>query len=435
MSTTPQSTYDVIIVGGRPAGASLAARLGARGFSVLVVDKASFPSQPEVPSCPIMYQASMRLLDEIGITEDRYAASATRVTTGVLGVEGIFQAVMHVPEMFGRSYICGFDRAAFDEVLWRHLAKYPSVSTREQFTVSELVRGEAGRVVGIEGSERGGPKETFGATLCVVGADGRHSFVARKVGAPIVEDCSERTSTIHFAQWEDLAPCDAAPDPVVQLISNGRGKNILFFPSMNGRVGISTHVRTDRADTKGDAQNYYLSLLRSFPTVLRRLEGARQVGPLLGIRRIANRYLAHGGPGWVLVGDALHHKDPVDGQGIYDALIEAKRLAEILTQVRDRALPWTQALADYQRAVAQETGGMFQESMKRLERELYSEFPTPVIRTLLRWLMQDPEYQRRFLYFLGRVIPPENWLTPSLALGAMARGAKRDLDRLLGRAT
>lgn len=36
----PEAQYDVVIVGGRPAGASLAARLGERGRRVLVIDRA-----------------------------------------------------------------------------------------------------------------------------------------------------------------------------------------------------------------------------------------------------------------------------------------------------------------------------------------------------------------------------------------------------------
>ncbi|HEU4758513.1 MAG TPA: FAD-dependent monooxygenase, partial [Dehalococcoidia bacterium] len=71
MSETTQ--YDVVIVGGRPAGATLAARLGARGHSVLVLDRAAFPSAPAVPSSPTVHPGGMRLLDELGIEERRYA--------------------------------------------------------------------------------------------------------------------------------------------------------------------------------------------------------------------------------------------------------------------------------------------------------------------------------------------------------------------------
>src|SRR5690348_16617339 len=83
--------YDVIIVGARPAGASLAARLGAQGFTVLLVDKARFPSLPEVPSCPIMYASSMALFDEIGFDESKYVQATTRVHKGIVAFEGYFQ--------------------------------------------------------------------------------------------------------------------------------------------------------------------------------------------------------------------------------------------------------------------------------------------------------------------------------------------------------
>lgn len=46
--------YDVIIIGGRHAGASLAIRLAQGGLHVLVVDRAIFPSRPAVPSMPLI---------------------------------------------------------------------------------------------------------------------------------------------------------------------------------------------------------------------------------------------------------------------------------------------------------------------------------------------------------------------------------------------
>ncbi|MBC8098595.1 MAG: FAD-dependent monooxygenase, partial [Armatimonadetes bacterium] len=40
--------YDVIIVGGRPAGSTLAARLGQYGLRVLLLERGTFPSLPAV---------------------------------------------------------------------------------------------------------------------------------------------------------------------------------------------------------------------------------------------------------------------------------------------------------------------------------------------------------------------------------------------------
>ena len=419
--------YDVIVVGGRPAGAALAARLGAGGMSVLVVDKASFPSLPEVPSCPVLYAGTMALLAEIGFTEDLYAHAVTRVRAGVLMVEPYFHTRMVVPELFGRDYICGFDRAAFDAALWAYLGRFPAVTRRERLRVDGLLRDDTGRVTGILGAEEGQPAERLHARLCVVGADGRHSLVARKVGARVIEDCSERTSTCHFAEWEALAPCPVDSEPIVQIVTRCRGVSVLFFPSANGRVHVATHVRSDRADTGGDPQQYYRRHLDDFAAVRQRLAGARQVGELLGVKKIANRYREAGGPGWLLVGDAVHHKDPVDGQGVYDALIEGKRLAELLLAAHHDKLTWDALVPAYARAIKEETGGMFRATMQRLARELYQEPPVPVICTMMRWLMQDPAYHHQFFAFLSRAIPPENWLGPSLVLGAAARGILRDL--------
>ena len=50
--------YDVIVVGGRPAGATLAARLGRQGLRVLLLERATFPSAPAA-SCPVIYPATI----------------------------------------------------------------------------------------------------------------------------------------------------------------------------------------------------------------------------------------------------------------------------------------------------------------------------------------------------------------------------------------
>ena len=149
MNAEPAGTldFDVAIVGGRPAGASLAARLGARGVRVLVVDRAELHSQPAVPSCPVVYPSSMRLLDEIGMNEAEYSEVSGRIRLLVIKFHTHFDASFPLPMMFGRDYVYGIDRAHFDHALWAHLAKYPSVTARRGFAFQDLVRDEGGQVV------------------------------------------------------------------------------------------------------------------------------------------------------------------------------------------------------------------------------------------------------------------------------------------------
>lgn len=430
MSVEPAAALDfeVIIVGGRPAGASLAARLGARGVRVLVVDKAELHSLPAVPSCPLVYPAAMSLLDEIGLDEGAYADPSARCRSMVLQFGKHFQTRFVMPRIFGRDYIYGIDRAQFDHALWAHLARYSSVTARREFSVLELVRDADGQVIGIEGQQGDGPMETIRAR-CVVGADGRFSLVGRKVGAKVTEDFPDHTSTVYFADWEGLELAGGGDRPV-QVYATGRGTNVMFFPMPGGRVSVCTHMRSDRVDVGGDADGFYKGELQRHGWVQGLLAGARRVGPLFGMKRIGNRYVEAGGPGWVLVGDALHQKDPVDGQGIYDALIAAKLLDEELSPFLVGERTFTAFLDGYRRRVFEATHPMFLATMDRLKRELYEEPPTIVIKTLIRWMLTDPEYQNRFVRFLGRDIAPESWLTPAMMRSYVARGMVRDVRRL-----
>lgn len=367
----------------------------------------------------------MALFDEIGFTESLYRGVA-KIHHSVVQQGNEPPIVAEMSPVHGRDYLYGLDRAQFDAALWEHLTRFPTVEARSGLRVVEVLRSPQGRVVGVEGEHPDGRKEKLYARLCVVGADGRHSPIARKVGAAIVEDRSQYTSTVHFAEWENVGPAAAGAEPAVHTVTAGRGKAVLFFPSSSGRINIASYVRSDRAHTDGDAQSYYLEVLSSFASVQQRLAGARQLRPLVGMRRIGNRYRQHGGPGWVLVGDALHHKDPVDTQGIYDALIESKRLAELLVAHHRQALPWDTLLASYQEAIRQETFEIFKRTTQAVK-SLYYDVPAVVMRTVMRWLMRDPAYRRQTVEFLARASDSSRRHPAGVVLGAIGRGIKNDL--------
>src|SRR3954469_21128870 len=112
--------HDVVIVGGRPAGSALAARLGARGHKVLVVDRATFPSVPAVPSSPTLHPGAMRLLDELGIEEAAYADPHARIARFAFEFSTYFITLMKMPEVHGRDCFYGVDRSRFDHLLWKN---------------------------------------------------------------------------------------------------------------------------------------------------------------------------------------------------------------------------------------------------------------------------------------------------------------------------
>lgn len=426
--------YDVIIVGGRPAGVGLALRLAKQGRSVLVLDRATFPSQPQVPSCPALHMGTLALLDELGVPEAAYAAGAQRFEDYVIRFGSSFEAPIHMPNVHGRAYGYYIDRSEFDGVMWAHLGTVSGVERRAGFRVDALVR-EGDRVVGVEGQGEGGTVERFTARW-VVGADGRFSAVARLAGAAVVEERDEKTSTVYFADWKGVRPRYAGAPAEIEVWTDAAGTDVLQFPLPGGRCTVVTHQRADRVDTGGDPEAYYRAQLRRYPWYTERFADAEPVSRILGMKKVGNGYREAAGKGWALVGDAFHYKDPVDGQGIYDALLGGRILAEELGAALDGRQDDGVAGKRYgDRAVAA-THPMFEATVQRLALELYGPPPNVVVRTVLRWLLTDRAYQERFFGFLGRdpAVDPERWRSPGLVLGALFRGLGRDLGRMMRRA-
>jgi 2-polyprenyl-6-methoxyphenol hydroxylase-like FAD-dependent oxidoreductase len=422
-----EQDYDVVIVGGRPAGASLAIRLGKRGHRVLLVDRAHMPSLPAVPSSAAIYPSTFALLDELGIEESSYASALAKVHAFSFQFGSHFDTFIPIPTTHGRDYVAGLDRSRFDAALWRAVERWPSVEQREGFAVHDLLRDAEGRVLGVVGGSEG-ESHTIRAR-CVVGADGRFSLVARKAGARVLEEEAEHVSTVYYAAWAGV-PSFYEGVETMHVFTTGAGLAVPFFTVPGGLTLVNTHQRADHVVIDGDPQRYYDATLQSIPEVACRLRHAEQVGELVGVKRIGNGYREASGEGWVLVGDAVHYKDPVDGQGMFDALTGARLLDAALASFLMGERTWADAMAHYRRTLHEATHPMYVETVTRLRRELYEAPPVPIIKTLIRWMMTDPVYQDRFMHYLARAIPVEGWLTKSLLAGAVVRGIGRDLRRV-----
>jgi flavin-dependent dehydrogenase len=144
--------YDVIIVGARVAGAPTAMLLARRGLKVLVVDRATFPSdtlsthQVQLPG--VARLARWGLLDAL-------LEAGTPMTRDVRFDQGDAVITGRYPGYQGVEAMCSPRRTLLDRVLV-DAARAAGAEVRENFAVEEIL-GD-GQVTGIRGGRRARPR-------------------------------------------------------------------------------------------------------------------------------------------------------------------------------------------------------------------------------------------------------------------------------------
>lgn len=422
--TEIMSDYNVIIIGGRPAGASLAIRLGQQGIKTLLVDKATFPSLPAVPSSPILYPHHLDMLKDLGISESEALHADGRMESFVVSFIGHFHAAIPVSAAEANyDYAYGADRTKFDTAIWDKAATYESVTARSGFSVTGVLK-ENGKVIGIKGQSGRGSEETLTADL-VVGADGRFSGAALDFEAATLEEHNEQISSSWQAEWENVA--DGYVPRSGTMYNTGKGFAVIVIPIDTRKYIIGTYLRPEHHKSDMRVEESYLEALQNIPEVWARLKDAKRVTPVVGVKGIKNGMRQPFGDGWALVGDAFHYKDPLDGQGIYDAFLESKILAEAIQQWHSGSLTWDQAGQQYKDQAIAATHPMMLQTVNRVKQELFTDPPPFIIKTMIRWLMNDPAYQRDFFRLLTRQSDPARWQTPGVMGRAIRQGIMNDL--------
>lgn len=328
---------DVLIIGARVAGASLALLLGERGHRVLLVDRDRFPS--DTLSTHYMAPASVALLDRLGVLADVEACGFRRITRSRTYVS---DCLMEGP-FSEDGYALAPRRDRLDAILIRHAVERGSVTFREETLAVGLIE-EDGRVVGARLRDAEGEVRAVGARV-VVGADGKYSKVAEWVDAPRYDEVPAQRP-VYYGYFRGLAPL---PETTVELFFTP-GQIGFIFPMQPGMDCLALEVQPeDFAAFRADPKGMFLQRFSALQGMAPRLAGAEVEGRIVGTPGIANFFRKPYGPGWALTGDAGYLKDPSTGLGISDALGQAFLLAPALDAALGGA-GWEGTMAEYQHA-------------------------------------------------------------------------------------
>jgi flavin-dependent dehydrogenase len=283
--------YDVIVVGARCAGSPTAMLLARKGYRVLLLDKATFPS--DIMSTHYIHQPGIAQLKRWGLLDKVIASNCPPISKAALDF-GPFALSGSPPPADGIGDAYCPRRTVLDKLLV-DAAVEAGAELCEGFAVREiLMNGE--RVTGIYGHNPGGAPITEQASI-VIGADGMRSFVARTAQSPMYHTNPSLTCT-YYSYWSGISI-----EGVEMYLRDHRV--IIAFPTNDDLVCIVIQwpyreFHAFRADIEGN----FLKTVDLVPELAERMRHGRREERFVGTADLPNFFRKPYGPGWALVGDA-----------------------------------------------------------------------------------------------------------------------------------
>ena len=401
--------FDVVIVGARCAGSPLATMLARRGLRVCLLDKAEFPS--ETLSTHVIQPSGVAILDRLGMLDAVLAAGAVSLTHFTFAASDARIDATIDAEALGAPSLC-IRRISLDHLLVEAAASAGAeVRTGNR---AKALLWDDGRVVGVE-TERGPLRARL-----VIGADGCRSTVAGLVGAAEYH-VSPPSRMFAWAYFEGAAEVEGR----LRLGSLG-GLNYVASPTDAGLFMAAVCPPLDSKDAfLADRERSFMAGLAGWPELADLVAGANRVGSIRVMTKWHGYFREAAGPGWALLGDAGHFKDPSPAQGISDALRQAGRLADAVEAGLGGAAGIDATLRRWWRW--RDEDGY---AMHWFAADMGAIGSSPLATQFSRDMAGDEEAIEQLLRVINHESPPSQLFTPRRLGRAAVRAVRRHPDQI-----
>jgi flavin-dependent dehydrogenase len=324
-------TFDVLIIGGGPAGTTAATHLAQRGRRVALLERETEPGYQVGESLlPYCYPT----LERIGALELVQTAGFTRKhSVQFVSAEGKlarpFYFADHIDHPLATTW--QVERRRLDGLLLDH-AKSAGATVLTGTTARRVLRDESGAISGVDAIDSQGDPRRFHAPF-TIDASGRDGFLMRELRWRVAEPALDRIAIWTYFEGAERDPGrDEGATTIAYLPGGGW---FWLIPMSDNRVSVGVVAKAaELLDGSLDTAAAYHRQLAANPWVVARLANATQVGEIRTTRNYSYRAQHSATAGAVLAGDAFLFLDPVFSSGVFVALTSGEACAQAV----DRAL-------------------------------------------------------------------------------------------------
>jgi flavin-dependent dehydrogenase len=319
---------DVLVVGGGPAGSTVATLLARRGRRVVLLEK---DAHPRFHIGESLLPMNVPILERLGVLDQVEAIGVRKTGADFPRGDGHYSTFRFSHALDAQSgHAFQVPRAAFDEVLFRHAAA-SGVDAREHVRV-ESVQPLPGGLHRVEARDAAGTLHAW-TTRYLVDASGRDTFLASHLRLKQRNPRHQSAAVFSHFTGVERRPGEDAGNITIYRHAHGW---IWMIPLPGdvmsiGAVCFPDHMKTRR----GDSEGFLLRTVCEVPEAAARMAGAQRCADVHATGNYAYESTALAGPGWVMVGDAYAFVDPMFSSGVFLAMHGAERTAAMVDAVLD----------------------------------------------------------------------------------------------------
>lgn len=307
---TVSERCDVLVIGGGPAGSTIATKLVEKGWHVVQLEKEHHPRFHIGES---LLPMSLPVLDELGVLDQVEEIGIRKYGAEFDSMYHDARSIYYFGGAWDKNYPYAYEvkRQDFDEILFRNATK-KGVDSREGHKVVEVTThsDDSSTVVALDDQ---GASHVFKAKF-LVDASGRETFMSKKLG--IKKRNKDHNSAAIFGHFKNVERRTGLDEGNITLCWFEHGW-FWLIPFKDGEVSIGAVCWPYYlASRKVSPQQFLMDTIAMCPPVAERVKNAELVSEVNATGNYSYKADHMAGNGYIMVGDAFAFVDPVFSSGV-----------------------------------------------------------------------------------------------------------------------